>query len=171
MDSGSRGGRTSAPEQRRIGTTRERDPAPRETVLGTWFRVHPALDESIDQKIGQLRDQIRLQRHSGKLTAYVSIPLTARGGGHQSTNQAIAAFVKQRLEAKYGPDRFWALAPGQLDSSLSAVGEVKASGGDYMYLWTQVLAGADGRGADFDMVYFVGPGDMSAYFNFGPARS
>ena len=33
-----------------------------------------------------------------------------------------------------------------------------------MFMWTQILAGEDGSGADFDMVYFVGPTDVHEYF-------
>jgi hypothetical protein len=144
------------------------EPRPRETVLGTRFRVHPAFDELLDNKIDDLREQIHREREAGKFIVYISIPLTARGGGHEGTNQAISAFTKRRLEAMYGPSKLWALSPGQVESSIPAVGDLKAAGGEYMYMWTQVLAGADGLGKDFDMVYFVGPRDMAHYFNLGP---
>ena len=31
-------------------------------------------------------------------------------------------------------------------------------------MWTQILAGKDGKGTDFSMVYFVGPTDMHSFF-------
>jgi ABC-type nitrate/sulfonate/bicarbonate transport system ATPase subunit len=40
-------------------------------------------------------------------------------------------------------------------------------GGDYMVMWTRVLAGDDGLGRDVDMAHFTGPGDMRVFFGCG----
>jgi hypothetical protein len=42
----------------------------------------------------------------------------------------------------------------------------EAQGGDYLYMWTEILAGADGSAPDFDMVYFVGPSDVRDFFGY-----
>jgi hypothetical protein len=36
-----------------------------------------------------------------------------------------------------------------------------------MVMFTDVLAGEDGTGKDFDMAHFTGPGDMRAFFGCG----
>ncbi len=140
---------------------------PRTTVLGTRFAVYPQFDRVLEDKIVSLRNQIRAERGKGKFIAYISVPLTGRGGGHQETNNDISRFTKLQLEAMYGSDRLWALSPGQVESTIPSVDGLNAGGGEYMYMWTQVLAGEDGLGRDFDMVYFVGPKDMLAFFNLG----
>src|SRR5439155_1251974 len=47
------------------------------------------------------------------------------------------------------------------------VGGRSPGGDEYMLMWTQVLAGDDGVGRDFDLVHFTGPGDMRAFFGCG----
>jgi hypothetical protein len=48
--------------------------------------------------------------------------------------------------------------------NLGDVGGVRASGGEYMAVWSDVLAGADGTGSDIDMIYFAGPSDVARFF-------
>ena len=56
----------------------------------------------------------------------------------------------------------WILNPA--NSSLTE----NATGADYMYMWTQVLAGEDGKGRDIDLVFFSGPRDFTAFFGSAP---
>jgi hypothetical protein len=48
--------------------------------------------------------------------------------------------------------------------NLPTVGDRPPGGGEYMAVWSDVLAGQDGKGDEFDMVYFVGPSDVWSYF-------
>lgn len=139
-------------------------PRLRETVLGTKFLVRPAFDAAIESNVKAIRQRIREQRCQGRLVGYISVPISARGGGHTPTNISTALFVKERLEQKYGAKHFWALAPGAAENQLPKIDGASAGGGEYMYMWTQVLAGEKGDGADFDMVHFVGPADFRAFF-------
>ena len=44
------------------------------------------------------------------------------------------------------------------------LGDKPPGGGDYMIMYTRVLAGDDGMGRDIDMAQFTGPNDMRAFF-------
>jgi hypothetical protein len=134
------------------------------TVLGTVFEVDPRFQQPLNDNLARIRKDLRSQRAQGKLIAYISTPISPRGGGHEPTNLAIAASVKARLEAHYG-SKLWALDPGQYQ--IAKIEGPQPQGGDFMFMWTQVLAGEDGSGSDFDMVYFVGPSDVAAYFGAG----
>jgi hypothetical protein len=142
----------------------KREARPRRTVLGTAFDVQPEFDDVIDQAVARVRETVREERSNGKIICYISIPLSARGGGHRPTNVAISNWLKERLEEKYGSEGFWALAPGQVENELPNVGELRPTGGDYLFMWTAILAGDDGQGSDFDMVYFAGPRDFHEFF-------
>ena len=142
---------------------------PRTTVLGTQFSVHRVFDQQIETLIKTMRANIRKHRRDGKLIAFISTPLSARGGGYTPINVEVSGFVKQRLEKHYGEKWFWALAPGQplapdeLPIEIKPTGGLHAGGGDYLFLLTQLIAGEDGLGQDFDMVYFTGPNDFHQY--------
>jgi len=56
------------------------------------------------------------------------------------------------------------LNPAEAQWSLPDIGSAKASGADYMLMWTRVLEGASGDGADFDFFYFTGPSDFGRFF-------
>ncbi len=133
----------------------------RKTVLGSVFAVDPRFDPVIAERIAQARDDLRRQRLAGKLTAYLSCPISSRGGGYEPTNLEISAFTKQRLEARSG-GKIWYLNPGNYQ--IGKVANKEPEGGDYMWMWTQILAGEDGLGNDFDLVYFLGPGDAALFF-------
>lgn len=141
----------------------EAKPRLQTTAVGTKFLVHPAFDAVIAEKIAAARKELRAQRDKGKFVAYISVPLTARGGGHEAVNREISLSVKKRLEERYGQG-FWALAPGQADYALPDIKGLKPEGGDYLYMWTEILAGEDGKGSDFDLIYFTGPTDVHAFF-------
>jgi len=134
------------------------------TILGMKYCSDPAFDDAIAKNVQRIRQDIRAQRQAGKLTVYVSTPISPRGGGHVETNVAIAASVKARLEKEYG-GVLWAMNPALYD--LPDVGGTSAGGGEYMVMWTAVAAGEDGSGKDFDMIHFTGPTDMRAFFGCG----
>jgi hypothetical protein len=120
-----------------------------------------------DRQVELIRHDIRRARADEKLIIYLSCPISARGGGDQSTNIDIAKFVERRLLAQWG-ERFWILNPAQyqleskegtgvieehakacgleLDKLLSAA---KPLGGDYLRMWTKVLVEDQGI-YDFD---------------------
>jgi len=131
------------------------------TVLGSVFAVDPRFEPLIQERIHHVRQIGRAQREAGKLTGYLSVPISSRGGGWEPTNLEIAAFTKHRLEGKSG-GRIWYLNPG--DFQLGRVEGREPEGGEYLWMWTQILAGEQGKGQDFDLAYFLGPSDVSAFF-------
>jgi hypothetical protein len=131
------------------------------TVLGMCYQITPQLEEAIHQKVDALRMDIRQHRSDGQLVGYLSIPLSSKGGGDFGVNKEVAAFLKSHLESHYG-NRLWILNPA--DNSLPE----SATGADYMYMWTQVLAGEDGRGRDIDFVFFSGSRDFTSFFGSTP---
>ena len=133
-------------------------------VLATKYCVDPAFNGVIANQIQTIRRDVRAQRQAGKLIIYASTPISPRGGGHEPTNLDIAASVKTRLEKEYG-GAVWVLDPGKYQ--MSPVGGRSPGGEEYLVMWTDVLAGEDGTGRDFDMVHFTGPGDMRAFFGCG----
>ena len=125
-----------------------------------------------------------------KLLVYLSCPISTRGGGYSSTNVEIADFSAQRLCADWGP-RFWFLNPAQYQmeskqglglirmhayelglekNTVIDVDQIMKSeptvGGDYMRMWTRVLAEDGGKnlGDRFSAFYFLSPSDVKAFF-------
>ena len=139
---------------------------PETTVLGMKYCVDPAFAATIVAQVQRIRGDVRAQRHAGKLIVYASTPISPRGGGDERVNLQVAASVKARLEREYG-SAVWVLDPGAYQ--MEPVGGRSPGGEEYMLMWTQVLAGDDGAGRDFDMVHFTGPGDMRAFFGCGGA--
>lgn len=136
------------------------------TVVQTRYKIDSRFEPVLRETVEKLRRQLRAKRAEGKLIAFVSIPLSARGGGNYALNSEVAEAVKKRLETRYGPEYFWALAPGLVESSLPEIGGRRATGSEYMYMWTEVLAGEQGLGEDFDLIYFCGPTDFGRFFGF-----
>ncbi len=134
------------------------------TVVGLTYCADPAFAAAIASQVQKIRQDVRAQRQAGKLVIYASTPISPRGGGHVGVNLEIAASVKARLEKEYG-GLVWVLDPGRYE--LPDVEGKSAGGGEYMVMWTDVLAAEDGSGRDFDAVHFTGPGDMRAYFGCG----
>jgi len=142
-------------------------PPPRvlvDTVLGMKYCADPAFTGAVDALTLKLRQETRAARQAGRLVIYMSTPISPRGGGVEKVNVEIAAAVKARLERAYGAG-VWILDPGA--NQMPSVGTKSPGGGDYMVMFTRVLAGDDGAGRDFDMVHFTGPEDMRAFFGCG----
>jgi hypothetical protein len=139
-------------------------PKTMKTHLGLCFDVNPAYLDEIGKTVSKLRGAVRAQRAKGRLIAYISTPLTAKAGGYRPLNIEVSRFLKDRVERRYG-EEVWALAPGQTESEMATKdGEAPPKGGDYMYMWTELLAGDNGRADDFDALYVAGPTDIQALF-------
>ena len=134
---------------------------PVDTVVGIKFCSDPAFDAVVAAQVQKIRADVSAARQAGRLVIYASTPISPRGGGVEKVNVEIAASVKARLEKTYGGGA-WVLDPGVYQ--LANVGGRAPGGGDYMVMFTRVLAGDDGTGRDFDMAHFTGPGDMRAFF-------
>ncbi len=134
------------------------------TAIGMPYCVSPAFDQVVAGQVQKVRADVRAQRQAGKLVIYASTPISPRGGGDEAVNLEIAASVKTRLEKELGAAA-WVLDPGRYQ--MAAVDGQSPGGEEYMVMWTTVLAGDDGRGGDFDMAHFTGPGDMRAFFGCG----
>ncbi|MBK7063093.1 MAG: hypothetical protein IPH51_22700 [Rubrivivax sp.] len=72
----------------------------------------------------------------------------------------MAAKITERVQVEFGP-KLWLLNPAAYNLPKTA------SGGDYMAFGRTLLAGVDGAGTDFDVAYFVGPGDVWKFFGLG----
>src|SRR5206468_4011524 len=107
------------------------------------------VDVELRGRVGILRGQRDVPdlRHGGRLVIYASTPISPRGGGGEKVNVEIAASVKARLAKAYGGGG-WVLDPGVYQ--LPSVDGRAPGGGDYMVMWTRVLAGDDGAGRDVD---------------------
>ena len=133
------------------------------TPSGTCYEVDPDFLPAITHAVQNLRSQVRAQTRDDKLVAYLSVPLTARGGGYRPLNVEISEFLKSRWRLDFKA-LVWVLAPGKAESELPQVSGKSAQGGEYMFMWTQVLAGDDGYGRDFNLLFAAGPSDIRAFF-------
>jgi len=130
------------------------------TKVGTCYCVNDELKPTIQSKIDRFRQTIADQRKAGKAIGYLSVPLTASGGGNFNVNKEVAESARAAIEKRFGAEFVYVLNPGTLDADLP-----KGTGADYMLMWTTLLEGPDGMG-DFDFVYFAGPQDFARYFGF-----
>ena len=135
-----------------------------DTSVGLKYCADPAFETVVAAQVQRIRGDIRAARQAGRLVIYASTPISPRGGGVEKVNVEIAASVKARLAKTYGGGA-WVLDPGVYQ--LPSVDGRTPGGGDYMVMWTRVLAGDDGAGRDIDMAHFTGPSDMRAYFGCG----
>lgn len=120
-----------------------------------WNKGH--WEQIFDKQTELIRQDIRRARLGGKIIAYLSCPLSARGGGHAGTNVEIAKFTERRLLREWG-EQFWILNPAQyqLESQEGAglldlhakelnidlaklLRDEPVGGGDYLRMWTKIL--------------------------------
>ncbi|MDX2599460.1 hypothetical protein PV379_21605 [Streptomyces caniscabiei] len=173
---------------------------------GDWFDV-------FEKHVALIQSDIARAQAEDRVVVYLSCPISSRGGGHFRTNTEIANFVARRLASEWG-ERFFVVNPAayQLESKEGTglverhieelaretgrplklrdlMDAVHPSGGDYMRMWTRVLAedhyltdpgphgrhgrpGEPGRpsrrklhlGGLFDAFYFLGPDDVHGFF-------
>lgn len=138
-----------------------------QTPLRTCYAVDLGFRPVIQRQLEALRKDIRKRHSDGKFIAYLSTPLTSRGGGDMEINKEISEFVKKRFEDQFG-GKLWVLDPAEVELTPLQLrsGKPKPAGGaEYMLLWTDLLAGEDGMGKDFDMFIVTGPNDIRAFFN------
>jgi hypothetical protein len=133
----------------------------RRTTFGFTFEIYPELLPRMEANLKRIRQDIQQQRDKDKFIVYLSVPISARGGGHTPTNLAISALTKKRIEAQFG-SKLWVMDPGVYEVRDNLAPEPQ--GGDYMNMWIQVILGSNGKGDDFDMFYFQGPSDVRAFF-------
>ena len=131
------------------------------SATGATFAVSPSLVADIEALIDQVRSEIAAQKAAGCFIGYLSVPVSSKSGGDFQTNTDMAAHVAARVRTEFGK-ALWLLNPAAYNLPKTA------TGGDYMAVWADVLAGSDGTGADFDLAYFVGPSDVWSFFGVGP---
>jgi hypothetical protein len=134
------------------------EPIPGFPVKFSWHKNY--WFDLFQEQVELIQRDIRRARADGKLIVYLSCPISARGGGDQSTNVEIAKGVERRLLSQWG-ERFWILNPAQyqmeskegsgliqhhakalnldLDKLKALTTDHRPSGGDYMRMWTRVL--------------------------------
>ena len=159
--------------------------------LSIEFQWHDGVWKDLfDKHVKFIQQDILRALASNKLVVYLSCPISSRAGSYFATNVEIANFTVQRLSAEWGP-RFWFLNPAQYQmESAHGLGLIRMHahelslekgteididelldsdppvGGDYMRMWTQVLAQDDSKdwGNRFSAFYFMSPCDVKAFF-------
>jgi S1/P1 nuclease len=139
-------------------------PTPAETVTActvtkVCYCVTAAYLDAITTNVARVRQFLADQRAAGKMTGYLSIPLSTIGGGYDGVNREVAQQTKEQIERRFGASSVWVLNPGAEGKLPEA-----ATGADYMYMWTQILEGRGGYGEDLDFFYFTGPSDFGRFF-------
>jgi hypothetical protein len=127
------------------------------TAIDLCFCVNTAYREAIDANIDRVRKLILDNRKQGRSIGYLSVPISAAGGGYTPYNVKAAGDTATNVEARFGARSVWILNPAA-EGSAEMTG---ASGADYMYMWTKILEGPKGIGEDFDFFYFAGPSDFA----------
>ena len=129
--------------------------------VGVCYCYNDEHRAAIDGKVEKFRSVIAEQRKAGKAVIYLSVPLSAAGGGNFAVNREVAAATKRAIEKRLGASYVYVLDPTTPDADLPK----GAGGSEYMVMWTAVLEGGDGLGA-FDGAWFAGPQDFARYFGF-----
>jgi len=129
-----------------------------ETLAGASFKIDPRLVGDIEKLIAVVDTEIDAAISNGKFIAYLSVPISNRGGGDFTTNTAMAASITERVQNAFG-DNLFIVNPAKYNLPKAA------RGGDYMAVWADVLAGSNGDGSRFDMIYFAGPNDVWDFFD------
>src|SRR5882757_3626971 len=115
------------------------------TQGGICYCVNADFLAVIQERVSAIRARLEAERAAGKATGYISIPISTLEGSYFKVNGDVADDVKTRVEAKFGAASVWMLNPGEKQWSLPDQGSAKASGADYMLMWTRVLEGATGE--------------------------
>jgi hypothetical protein len=161
------------------------EPVPGFPVSFTW---HSGDWEALfNEQINLIKSDVARARSAGRLVAYLSCPISSRGGGWSGTNVDIARHVEREVLRKWG-EGFWVLNPSQYQlESKAGTGLLyqaarnrgidldhllttdPPTGGDYMRMWTRVLVedGKNNLGRDFDAFYFLGPRHVYSFFTHG----
>ncbi|PDT83639.1 hypothetical protein CO669_33050 [Bradyrhizobium sp. Y36] len=129
------------------------------TLTNICYCVTTTHRDAITANVARVRQLLADQRATGKMTGYLSIPLSTLGGSYFGVNREVAQRTKERIEQRFGATSTWVLNPGA-EGNLPET----ATGADYMYMWTQILEGRGGYGEDFDFFYFTGPADFAQFF-------
>jgi hypothetical protein len=127
------------------------------SLAGATFSVSPSLVPDIEMLIDRVRGEIAKNRAVGCFIGYVSVPVSSKSGGDFQTNTNLAEYTTQCVQREFGK-KLWLVNPAAYNLPAAA------TGGDYMAVWADVLAGVDGSGSDIDLAYFVGPSDVWKYF-------
>ncbi|GGL60608.1 hypothetical protein GCM10010129_00190 [Streptomyces fumigatiscleroticus] len=155
---------------------------------GCWLAV-------FDKQVEVIQEDIARAQAEDRLIVYLSCPISSHGGSYSRTNIEVANFVARRLAAEWG-ERFFVVNPaayqleskegtGLIERHVKELGltmrelqqTARPRGGDYMRMWTRVLAEDDyltdppdvrrrnlQLGGLFDAFYFLGPDDVHAFF-------
>jgi hypothetical protein len=130
------------------------------TAIDFCYCVNTDYRNAIAANVARVRDLIARNKAEGKAIGYLSIPLSAAGGGSFAVNSEIARKIAEKITARFGATATWILNPGtEAGDKMNG-----ASGADFMSMWTQILEGRAGLGEDFDFFYFAGPSDFASYF-------
>src|SRR5438105_4416709 len=108
------------------------------STAGMYFAVNPQYTEAIKDLIGTVRNEMARATSNGRFLVYLSVPVSPRGGGHFETNNAIAEATGRAIELRFGPEIMVLNSAG---FTLPTIGRTPPGGGEYMAVWSDVLAG------------------------------
>lgn len=141
------------------------EPETRTTCLGTRYTVRPAWDQAIREKVKALRKQIDTAHSQNRKVLYISLPLGTLHGGLRPFNEMLGRMMKEHLKRLYPNTEL--ILPGQTETELRNVHGHSPNGGEYLYMWTQVLMGKDCTG-DIDWIYYMDTRDIITLLKLSP---
>jgi hypothetical protein len=100
------------------------------TAIDFCYCVNTDYRDAIAANVARVRELIAHNKAEGRAIGYLSIPLSAAGGGSFAVNSDIAAKTAQKVTARFGASATWMLNPGaEAGDKMNG-----ASGADFMYM-------------------------------------
>jgi hypothetical protein len=128
-------------------------------AAGFCLCVSDSLQSAADQKAQHFRDLIHSAHTRHQVAIYLSVPLSSGQGGYFPLNREIAEGVAAEVIRRFGETHAWVLNPAVPEADLPK----GATQADYLYMWAQVLYGAEQAKDGVELVYFVGPEDVGRF--------
>src|SRR3984957_14650318 len=98
------GGSSSTPN------TQAREPVKGFRLRFTWLTGD--WETIFDEQIALIKSDVARARAEDRLVAYLSCPISSRGGGWSGTNVDVARYVERSILDRWG-EAFWVLNPAQ----------------------------------------------------------
>jgi len=169
-----------------------------------WLRKYVPI---FDYQVRKIRRDIARERNNGNKVVYLSCPISSHAGGYSRTNVEINRYTADRIREKWGskvwvlnPSEYQmqsyrgaerlsisaSLASRELSENEQQIlsdllpdfqDKFKPTGGDYMRMWTKILAESftdpeeingslQPYGAMIDIYYFLGKTDVDDFFSY-----
>ena len=126
-----------------------------ETQCGTRFEVNRAWLPAINKQIAKLTAEITEAKRQNKTIVYISLPLShSKPGSSRIFNTYLGQQMAEFIKSVRG-EGLHIITPGTTEMKLrTSDTHIPAKGGDYLYMWTNALAGKDCKGM-IDEIYYL----------------